>query len=63
MGDPLFIGEKEGGNPTSNRCGIPYFLKTTVSLFAKIDNIKLLNYIFANFQSGDFHVNKEHMTI
>ena len=23
----LFIGENEGGNPTSNRCGIPYFSK------------------------------------
>ena len=23
-----FIGEKEAGNPTSNRCGIPYFSKS-----------------------------------
>ena len=27
-GDPPFIGGEEGGNPTSNRCGIPYFLKS-----------------------------------
>ena len=25
-----FIGEKEGGNPTSNRCGIPYFSKSNI---------------------------------
>ena len=28
-GDPPFIGGEEGGNPTSNRCGIPYFKKAT----------------------------------
>ena len=30
--DPPFIGGKEGGNPTSNRCGIPYFLKSNTKL-------------------------------
>ena len=32
MGDPPFIGGKEGGNPTSNRCGISYLLKSNIDI-------------------------------
>ena len=32
-GDPPFIGGEEGGNPTSNRCGIPYFKSNSFPFF------------------------------